>query len=100
MGVETIVGALATGAATYAARKATPQTTTEAYNFGGPDPTKTGVNAPPKMDSSYVGATQPDATTQTNDASNPQQIKPPWQKMIAGLGNGNANGNSMSSYLG
>lgn len=88
-----IVGALATGAATYAARKATPQTVNENYNFGGKgtdastDPTSasTGFNAkrndPAMMGAEYLGTkpTEPGAST-----TPPETMS--WESGIGGVG--------------
>jgi len=83
----TIAGALATGAATYAARKATPKTTNEVYNFGSDD--ENDQQPKPQMADTYLGNQdqqgQPEA----------QKIAPPWQKMVSGLGNSGGN-----SYFG
>lgn len=92
----TIASALATGAATYAARKATPKTTYENYNFGGEDPNDPNkqdeddpLKIKPQMAGTYLGQTNP----QTGQPE-PERIKAPWEKMVAGIGNGG------SSYLG
>ena len=88
-----LAGAAATGLATYAARKATPQTVNENYNFGGKqteaalDPTSgnTGFNAkrndPALMDSSYLG-TRP--TTPGKDTTPGVDEKDPWESGIGG----------------
>lgn len=92
-----IVGALATGASVYAARKATPKTTQENYNFGGDDPndesmnptaSNTGFNAKrndPMMQQDYLGTKAPVPGQDTSDTMKP--IAAPWEKMISGIGN-------------
>lgn len=83
MGV--LVSALATGAATYAARKATPKTTNENYNFGGEDAEDTGIKAP-KMASTYLG------NQNAQNEPEPKRIKAPWEVEGAGLGTGTGMG--------
>ena len=86
----TIVSALATGAATYAARKASPQSTYENYNFGGePDEDEIVKPQTPQMAPTYLG-NQGD-----NGEPKPGQILAPWQKKGAGLGTGEG----MGSYI-
>lgn len=104
MGV--IASALATGAATYAARKATPKTTQENYNFGGdetpgsedPSAANSGFNAKrndPAMADEYLG-TKP--TTVGGAAQNvvTNKLEAPWERMIGKFGSG---GNAKSPYF-